>query len=84
MSRTVSTATCPTPSERQPYGRAGVCEWGEKPKPRDSYPRLKAACVIDETAALKSASWGLGQFSVRISRLRGTTRAERGVRHDGG
>ncbi|RWI22886.1 MAG: DUF3380 domain-containing protein [Mesorhizobium sp.] len=35
--------------------------WGEKPYPRDSYPRLKAACAIDETAALKSASWGLGQ-----------------------
>lgn len=29
--------------------------------PRDSYPRLKAAMEIDETAALKSASWGLGQ-----------------------
>ncbi|MER8476327.1 N-acetylmuramidase family protein [Mesorhizobium sp. M1163] len=36
-------------------------KWGEKPYPRDSYPRLRAACAIDETAALKSASWGLGQ-----------------------
>lgn len=36
-------------------------EWGEKPYPKDSYPRLIAACAIDETAALKSASWGLGQ-----------------------
>ncbi|PAQ00895.1 N-acetylmuramidase family protein [Mesorhizobium mediterraneum] len=35
--------------------------WGQTPYPRDSYPRLKAACAIDETAALKSASWGLGQ-----------------------
>ncbi|MET3577676.1 hypothetical protein ABID19_000691 [Mesorhizobium robiniae] len=35
--------------------------WGEKPYPRDSYPRLKAACAIDQTAALRSASWGLGQ-----------------------
>ncbi|RWK79647.1 MAG: N-acetylmuramidase family protein [Mesorhizobium sp.] len=35
--------------------------WGQAPYPRDSYPRLKAACAIDETAALKSASWGLGQ-----------------------
>ncbi|TIO14913.1 MAG: N-acetylmuramidase family protein [Mesorhizobium sp.] len=35
--------------------------WGEKPYPRDSYPRLMAACAIDETAALKAASWGLGQ-----------------------
>ncbi|MER9211645.1 N-acetylmuramidase family protein [Mesorhizobium sp. M0663] len=36
-------------------------KWGAKPYPRDSYPRLRAACAIDETAALKSASWGLGQ-----------------------
>ncbi|CAH2407465.1 hypothetical protein MES4922_670002 [Mesorhizobium ventifaucium] len=36
-------------------------KWGEKPYPSDSYPRLKAACAIDETAALRSASWGLGQ-----------------------
>lgn len=36
-------------------------EWGAKPYPKDSYPRLKQACEIDETAALKSASWGLGQ-----------------------
>jgi hypothetical protein len=35
--------------------------WGEKPYPRDSYPRLFAAMRIDETAALKSCSWGLGQ-----------------------
>ena len=35
--------------------------WGERPYPRDSYPRLKAAVAIDETAALRSASWGLGQ-----------------------
>lgn len=30
--------------------------------PRDSYPRLKEAMVINEEAALKSASWGLGQI----------------------
>lgn len=35
--------------------------WGERPYPSDSYPRLIAACAIDETAALRSASWGLGQ-----------------------
>lgn len=35
--------------------------WGEKPYPKDSYPRLQQAMAIDETAALKSASWGLGQ-----------------------
>lgn len=37
-------------------------KWGEKPYPRDSYPRLKKAMKIDETAALKSASWGLSQI----------------------
>lgn len=36
-------------------------EWGEKPYPSDSYPKLVAAISISETAALKSASWGLGQ-----------------------
>lgn len=30
--------------------------------PKDSYPRLFQALAIDETAALKSASWGLGQI----------------------
>lgn len=43
--------------------RAGLAyrNWGAKPYPKDSYPRLKAACAIDETAALKACSWGLGQ-----------------------
>lgn len=43
--------------------KAGLAypKWGQKPYPKDSYPRLKAACAIDETAALKGASWGLGQ-----------------------
>ncbi|MCQ8781739.1 N-acetylmuramidase family protein [Mangrovibrevibacter kandeliae] len=36
--------------------------WGEQPYPKDSYPRLVEAMKIDETAALKSASWGLGQI----------------------
>lgn len=35
--------------------------WGTKPYPKDSYPRLAAAMAINETAALKAASWGLGQ-----------------------
>lgn len=37
-------------------------KWGAKPYPKDSYPRLLAAMRIDETAALKAASWGLGQI----------------------
>jgi hypothetical protein len=36
--------------------------WGQQPYPSDSYPRLLQAMAIDETAALKSASWGLGQI----------------------
>lgn len=35
--------------------------WGQVKYPHDSYPRLTQAMAIDETAALKSASWGLGQ-----------------------
>ncbi|CAH2399261.1 N-acetylmuramidase domain-containing protein [Mesorhizobium ventifaucium] len=44
--------------------RAGLAyaKWGAKPYPKDSYPRLVAAMEIDETAALKSASWGLTQI----------------------
>lgn len=37
-------------------------KWGMKPYPRDSYPRLVSAMAIDETAALKSASWGAFQI----------------------
>jgi hypothetical protein len=36
-------------------------KWRPGQYPTDSYPRLIAAVAIDETAALKSASWGLGQ-----------------------
>lgn len=42
------------------YGLA-YPKWGEKPYPRDSYPRLGKAMAIDRHAALKSCSWGLGQ-----------------------
>ena len=50
-------------SKRDAAVRAGLAypKWGEKPYPRDSYPRLIEAIKIDEAAALKSASWGLGQ-----------------------
>lgn len=37
-------------------------KWGTKPYPADSYPRLVQAMAIDETAAIRSASWGLGQL----------------------
>lgn len=36
--------------------------WGKKPYPKDSYPRLKKALKIDETAALMACSWGLAQI----------------------
>lgn len=36
--------------------------WGERPYPADSYPRLEKAMAIDRPAALRSASWGLGQI----------------------
>ncbi len=36
-------------------------KWRPGSYPNDSYPRLEAAMAIDETAALRSASWGLGQ-----------------------
>lgn len=37
-------------------------KWRSGNYPRDSYPRLVKAMAIDETAALRSASWGLGQI----------------------
>lgn len=37
-------------------------KWGTKPYPKDSYPRLALAIKIDANAALRSASWGLGQI----------------------
>lgn len=35
--------------------------WKPGAYPKDSYPRLAQAMAIDEDAALRSASWGLGQ-----------------------
>lgn len=40
-------------------------KWGEKPYPKGSdaqYDRINRAMLIDQSAALKSASWGLGQI----------------------
>lgn len=37
-------------------------KWGEKPYPRDSYLTLGVAMGVNATAALKSASWGMGQI----------------------
>src|SRR5882672_5526060 len=44
--------------------KAGVAypKWGMRPYPKDSYPHLTRAVALDETLALDSASWGLGQL----------------------
>eukprot|EP01030_Chromulinospumella_sphaerica_P028926 gene28926-29315_t len=50
--------------KRQTAVKAGLAyeTWKTKPYPKDSYPVLIKAMAIDETAALRSASWGLGQL----------------------
>lgn len=45
--------------------------WKKGAYPKDSYPRLIKAMAIDETAALKAASWGLGQILGENHRLVG-------------
>lgn len=44
--------------------RAGLAypKWGMRPYPADSYPRIEAACQIDEGFALAATSWGLPQI----------------------
>jgi len=44
--------------------RAGLAyrQWGTQPYPRDSYPRILAACGVDEEFALRATSWGLPQI----------------------
>jgi hypothetical protein len=44
--------------------------WKPGAYPKDSYPRLAAAMPINEDAALRSASWGLGQvmgFNAKVA-----------------
>lgn len=51
-------------SERKEAVAAGLAyeKWGTQKYPSDSYGRLAEAMEINETAALRSASWGLGQI----------------------
>lgn len=51
-------------AERSRAIEAGLAyaKWVTRSYPRDSYPRLLAAIEINEDAALRSASWGLGQI----------------------
>lgn len=46
-------------------------KWGTRRYPRDSYPRLLAGMEINEDAALRSCSWGLGQIMGFNARLAG-------------
>jgi peptidoglycan hydrolase-like protein with peptidoglycan-binding domain len=50
-------------AQRQTAVDAGLAykSWGEKPYPKDSYPRLHKAIAINPTAALKACSWGRSQ-----------------------
>lgn len=50
--------------KRREAVRAGLAyqKWGTRPYPRDSYPRIIAACQIDEERALQATSWGLPQI----------------------
>jgi hypothetical protein len=50
-------------------------KWSKK-YPSDSYPRLIAAMKIDRNAALRSASWGLGQLMGFNCELAGYASAE--------
>lgn len=50
--------------------------WGMKPYPKDSYDRLNLAMRIDRPAALRSASWGLGQIMGFNCKLAGYPTAE--------
>lgn len=54
-------------SKRNAAVKAGLAyaKWGSKPYPKgfdDRYAQLQRAMTIDETAALKSASWGMPQI----------------------
>lgn len=51
-------------SKRAAAERAGLAyqKWRPGAYPADSYPRFVQALGIDEGAAIKSASWGLGQI----------------------
>jgi hypothetical protein len=50
-------------AKRDDAAKAGLAylRWKPGSYPKDSYPRLLRAMAIDENAALRSASWGLGQ-----------------------
>lgn len=64
--------------ERDRAAKAGLAyrKWGEKPYPKDSYPILQKAMGVNKEAALRSASWGLGQIMGFNHALAGYASAE--------
>jgi hypothetical protein len=53
------------PSDKRARARAAGLSyrsWGARPYPKDSYPRIIAACGISEELALQATSWGLPQI----------------------
>lgn len=52
----------PGPKRDQAVAKSLAYPKWKRDYPKDSYPRLIAAMAIDENAALRSASWGLGQI----------------------
>jgi len=66
------------PHRREAAAGQGLAypKWGTRPYPKDSYPRLELALRIDRPAALRSASWGLGQILGRNARAAGYADAE--------
>jgi hypothetical protein len=56
---------CLSPAKRGEAVKQGLAcqKWGQIPygKTSEQYPRLERALLIDEAAALKACSWGLGQ-----------------------
>jgi N-acetylmuramidase/Putative peptidoglycan binding domain len=69
-------------AERTKAVRAGLAykTWGQRPYPKDSYPRLIAAMRINEAAALMSASWGLPQIMGENFKLAGYQSVQQMVR----
>jgi hypothetical protein len=66
------------PDRRRVAANQGLAypKWGEQDYPKDSYPRLLAAIKLDRAAALRSASWGLGQIMGSNSKAAGYLSAE--------
>jgi len=66
------------PERRETAAGQGLAypKWKPGAYPKDSYPRMELAIRIDRAAALRSASWGLGQILGRNARAAGFADAE--------